>query len=267
MGLEAKRQQEIEAAEKTGADVALIEAKYAKQRMEIEETVQNNKLDLYSQTAANFVSILGKESALGKAAAITQTTIDTYQAAMAAFKGMVQAIPGPVGFALGGVAAGAAVARGLANVKKIAGTKLPKARRGMYLNIGGKSHGQGGTKFYGEDGTAFEAEKGEKMFVLNRQASAALAPLLSDINQQYGGVSLSKSSSYLASGGQILRSTTNNVDLDNMARVVSDSVREGSREGSKEGSREGSMEGSSRGTYSGIVDKETNEAIAAGANF
>lgn len=258
--LDAKRRQELEAAEKTGADLALIEAKYAKQRTEIEERVQASKISIYSQTAGNFVTILGKQSALGKAAAIVQTTIDTYQSAVAAYKAMV-GIP-VVGPTLATIAAGAAVAGGLANVKKIAGIKPPKAERGMSLDIGGKRHSQGGTKFFGEDGTAFEAEKGEKMFILNRQASAALTPLLSDINQQYGGVSLSRSSSYLASGGQILRSSlpqSNQIDIDKIYEAIG--------EGAKEGSRQGAMEGSSRGTYSGMVDREANEAIAAGANF
>lgn len=259
--LEAKRQQEIEAAEKTGADLALINEKYAKMRKDIEATVQENKLDLASQTAGNLATLVGKETALGKAAAIAQTTIETYKAAVSAYSAM-SAIP-VVGPVLGAVAAGAAVALGLANVKKIVSTKTPKAERGAVFNIGGKRHSQGGTKFYGEDGSAFEAEKDEKMFILNRQASAALGPLLSDINQQYGGVSLSRASSYLAAGGQVYRNPSTSqmpqFDFDKMAEVVGEGVRQGSREGS--------LEGSSRGTYSGIVDKETNETIAAGANF
>lgn len=261
MELDRKRQQEIEAAEETGADLALIEAKYAKQREAIERAVQDNKLSLAEQTAGSLATIVGKETALGKAAAIAQTTIETYKAAVSAYSAM-SAIP-VVGPVLGAIAAGAAIALGISNVKKIVSTKTPKAERGAVFNIGGRRHSQGGTKFYGEDGTAFEAEKDEKMFILNRQASAALGPLLSDINQQYGGVSLSRASSYLASGGQILRAASTSqqpeFDFDLMAEIVGEGVRQGSREGS--------MEGSSRGTYSGIVDKETNEAIAAGANF
>lgn len=261
--LEAKRLQEVEAAEKTGADITLINEKYAQMRKEIEEAVEMNRVALASQTAGDMATILGKESALGKAAAIAQTTMDTYQAAVSAYKAM-SGIP-IVGPALGAVAAGAAVAMGLSNVKKIASTKPPKAERGMAIDIGGKRHSAGGTKFYGEDGTAFEAEKGEKMFILSRRASAALAPLLSDINQQYGGVSLAKSSTYLASGGQVLRSRIPGQDID--YNKMGELVREGVREGSLEGSRQGSMEGSSRGTYSGMVDKETNEMIEAGAKF
>lgn len=271
--LEAKRQLEIEQAEKTGADLALIDEKYAKLREETNRRVEENRLALASQTAGNLATIMGKESALGKAMAITQTTIDTYRGATAAYASLATLVPyGPV---LGGIAAAAAVAAGLANVKKIASTKPPKAEKGMALNIGGRRHAQGGTKFYGEDGTHFEAEAGEKMFILNRQASAALAPLLSDINQQYGGVSLSRASSYLAAGGQVYRSVAQQVDSATNLEMMREAIREGSiegtmrgsMEGSLQGSRLGSMEGSSKGTYSGIVDKETNETIAAGANF
>lgn len=260
--LEMQRQQEIAMAEKTGADIALIEEKYAKQRKEIEAQVQENKIELMSMAYGDFSTILGKESSLGKAAAVMQTTIDTYQSAVAAYKAMA-GIP-VVGPGLAVAASGAAIAKGIANVKKITAAKLPKAEKGISLDIGGKRHSSGGTKFYGEDGTAFEAERGERMFVLNRRASAALGPLLSDINQSYGGISLSRASSYLASGGQVMRGGSSprfNIDwnLEEMKEAMYQTMRDGSRDGAREGS--------SLGTYSGLVDRQTNEAIAAGANF
>lgn len=69
--------------------------------------------------------IAGKQTALGKALAIASTTINTYQSAIGAFKGMVTTIPGPVGIALGAVAAAGAIATGIAAVKKIVSTKIP----------------------------------------------------------------------------------------------------------------------------------------------
>lgn len=69
--------------------------------------------------------IAGKQTAVGKALAIASTTISTYQAAIGAFKGMVTTIPGPVGIALGVVAAAGALATGIAAVKKIVATKIP----------------------------------------------------------------------------------------------------------------------------------------------
>lgn len=69
--------------------------------------------------------IVGKQTAVGKAFAIAQTAINTYQAGFAAFKGMVTTIPGPVGIALGVVAAAGALASGIAAVKKIAAVQTP----------------------------------------------------------------------------------------------------------------------------------------------
>lgn len=261
--LEARRLQELEAAEKTGADLSLIEQKYAQQRKQIEQAVTDNKLSLASQSLSNVITIVGKESALGKTAAIAQTTIDTYQSATAAYKAMA-GIP-VVGPALGAVAAAAAVVSGLQNVAKITKAKPPRAERGAVFDIGGKRHSQGGTMFYGEDGTRFEAEKDEKLFVLNRRASANLAPLLSDVNQMYGGVSLSKSSSYLATGGSVLRSSVSSQGID--YNKVAEQMAQGVREGSLEGTRQGAMEGASKGTYSGIVDREDFNEIERAASF
>jgi len=167
--LDEQKAKELEAAEATGANKDLIEKKYAKMRQDTEAAVLNNKLELASSTFGSLATIMGKESAAGKAMAIAQTTIDTYQSATAAYKAMAGiGVMGPV---LGGIAAGAAVASGLANVKKIASTKAPKAEKGALFNIGGNRHSAGGTMFTGADGTQFEAEQGELIGVMNRNAA------------------------------------------------------------------------------------------------
>lgn len=73
---------------------------------------------------------------------------------------------------------------------------------GGSIEIGGKSHNQGGTHFYGTDGTHFEAEKGENLYVLKKDASAQINAL-SAFNQSFGGRSMSKKSAYLAEGGEV----------------------------------------------------------------
>jgi len=158
------------------------------------------------------------------------------------------------------ILAGAAIK----GIGSIAGN-LKKAERGMAINIGGKPHSEGGTKFFGDDGTAFEAQRDEKMFILNKRASAAIAPLLSNINQQYGGVSLSQPASYLASGGQVLRSAPSNsqINIPELSKALESAIESGSARGTEMGS----AKGAAKGTYSGLVDKTDNEAIAAGANF
>lgn len=67
--------------------------------------------------------LVGKETAAGKAFAVAQATIDTYLSAQKAYQSMI-GIP-VAGPALAAVAAGVAVAGGIANVRKILSTKVP----------------------------------------------------------------------------------------------------------------------------------------------
>ena len=71
----------------------------------------------------NLATILGEETAAGKAAAIASATISTFQSATDSYKSLA-GIP-IIGPALGFAAAGAAVASGFAQVKAITATKLP----------------------------------------------------------------------------------------------------------------------------------------------
>ena len=75
-------------------------------------------------------SLLGESTAAGKAAAIAATTIDTIQSGVSAYKGMVAAIPGPVGIAAGAVASAGSLASGYASVKKILSVKTPNGGGG-----------------------------------------------------------------------------------------------------------------------------------------
>lgn len=93
------------------------ERKAAEQRRLIEEQVKTAKLDIAKNTLNSLSTIIGEQTAVGKAAAIAATTIDTYQSATAAYKAMA-GIP-VVGPALGAAAAAAAVISGIANVKRI----------------------------------------------------------------------------------------------------------------------------------------------------
>lgn len=76
-----------------------------------------------SATLKNAAKAIGEHTVAGKAAAIAATTIDTYMSATAAFKSLAGIpIVGPV---LGAVAAAAAIAAGLKNVKAILAVKAP----------------------------------------------------------------------------------------------------------------------------------------------
>ena len=124
----------LQAAGATEAEINRIKASYVKKNNDLaqEEADFNkamkeqdvaNALSAGSQILGSIVSLVGEGTAVGKAAAIAQTTIDTYGSATAAYKSVV-GIP-VVGPALAPVAAGVAVAAGLANIKKIVSTKTP----------------------------------------------------------------------------------------------------------------------------------------------
>jgi len=267
--LEQQRLAEIENAKKTGADIELINKKFAVAEVAIKKQAELNKLELTANIFGQIQGLLKEGTAVSKILGIAQATIDTYIGANKA----LATLPPP----FGAIQAGVTITTGLGNVAKISGVKFEK---GGVIDIGGKRHSAGGTKFFGEDGTAFEAEKGEKMFILNRRASVALQPLLSHINESYGGIPLSKSSTYLQAGGEVLRSSANrNINITSMEASIEKAVASGSEigsmrgsmqgalEGSRIGSAQGTRQGSAEGTYSGIVDRIENEIIERGADF
>lgn len=96
-----------------------------KQLAEEEAKAKELMLQKGGEALAKASELLGESTASGKALAVAATTIDTYQSAVSAFKGMTAAIPGPVGIAAGAVAAAAATASGLATVKRILAVKVP----------------------------------------------------------------------------------------------------------------------------------------------
>jgi len=112
-----KKLTEIKLAEEAGKETTEIRKRYADAEVEIAKLTNDEKLALSANFAGNIATIFGENSAIGKAAAVAQTTINTYAAAMAAYKSLA-GVP-VVGPALGIAAAAAAVAAGIANVKKI----------------------------------------------------------------------------------------------------------------------------------------------------
>ena len=104
------------AVAKFSEDEAKVEIKWA-------DMSQKEKLGLAKDGLNNMATILGEESAAGKAAAIASATISTFESAQSSYNSLA-GIPiiGPV---LGAAAAGAAIVSGMAQVKAITSTKLP----------------------------------------------------------------------------------------------------------------------------------------------
>jgi hypothetical protein len=146
----------------------------------------------------------GAQSTAGKIAASFQALIQTYSSATASYASLA-GIP-VVGPALGKLAAAAAIASGLANVKRINSTAPPKFAEGGAMEVSGPSHAGGGVDVALGGQTVANVEGGEGLFVMKRSAFGALKAL-SSFNQRHGGRSwMTGSQRHLADGGAIARS-------------------------------------------------------------
>lgn len=117
-----------------------LEKEYAEARKTIaqkEAEAKEKNIQAVSNLLGNLSNLLGESTAAGKAAAVAQATISTYQSAVQSYNSL-SGIP-IVGPALGAVAAGVAVASGIANVKKILSVKSPKGNGGASAPSGGGS--------------------------------------------------------------------------------------------------------------------------------
>lgn len=107
-------------------DVANSKAKRELDRLE--ERSAEEKTKLVGDALGQLSQIVGQDTVAGKAFAIAKATIDTYQSAVSAYKSLA-GIP-VIGPALGAIAAAAAVASGIATVKKIVSVQVPGAQGG-----------------------------------------------------------------------------------------------------------------------------------------
>lgn len=197
--LDAQYQQEIAAAEKIGADTALIQSKYEKAKEDNTRARVNAELTMTAGLAGQMSNLLGEESAIGKAFGVVQATINTY---IGATKALAQ------GGILGIAQAAIVIAFGMKQVATIAKQKDPDTKINTSVKkyakggqIFGKSHAQGGVTFRGDNGQVFEAEGGENVYIMKKTASAEINAL-SAINEAHGGNSFGTSGLYkFADGG------------------------------------------------------------------
>jgi hypothetical protein len=167
----------------------------------LEERSALEKTKLVGDALGQLSQIVGQDTVAGKAFAIAKATIDTYQSAVAAYKSLA-GIP-VIGPALGAIAAGAAVASGIATVKKIVSVQVPGAQGGSGGGVqstpagpqvgstptapiqavavrraqGGIVRGQGT-----ETSDSIPALLSDGEFVINARSTRVFQPLLSAIN-------------------------------------------------------------------------------------
>ncbi len=120
---EEARQRELENAEKTGADKALINAKYDKYEQDITKKGEMAKVAMAQQTLGQIAGLLGESTAAGKAAALAMATINMYEGITAELATKAKT-PYEIGLKIANVAIVAGV--GLKNIQKINATKTPK---------------------------------------------------------------------------------------------------------------------------------------------
>ncbi|MFJ1430977.1 hypothetical protein ACILE2_09270 [Capnocytophaga canimorsus] len=194
--------------------------------------------------------IFGEHTAIGKAAAIAEATINTYLGVSKA----IASYPPPYSTIMAAVALGT----GLKNVQKIMSVKTDKkARRGIVLK--GNSHEAGGIDLYDQHGNhVVEAEGDENIYVLNKRASKEIAAL-SLVNERTGGIPLTTPTSFARAGGLVGRTITQSSSVDfnfnptEFAQVVAPILAESVKEGAGIGTFQGANAGTLQGTTKGII--------------
>lgn len=223
-------------------NLELIRKNYAKKKIAIDKSVEDAKLQAFQSVFGQIKGLVGEQTALGKAAAIAETTINTYMAAQKAYSAMA-AIP-VVGPALGAVAAAAAVASGLMNVAKISSTDVKYEKGGL---LKGKSHSEGGIPFTVAGRGGFEAEGGE--YIVNKRATAMYFPVLEAINRSAGYGNYNPV--YMAAGGVIKQIPDAQIDYKEMMNAIKEGAMQGTQAGAYEGSMQGALQGTQQGAFEG----------------
>lgn len=231
---------------------ANLEEQHSQVIQDIEQRKQQFKLDMAKKVLNDLVAIAGKETAAGKAFAIAQTLIDTYQGAQAAFTGMNEAIPGPVGFAAGVAAAAAVVSAGLSNVKKITATKEPKVKG---FATGGIITGGAPVKRANGDDVLITAKRGEA--ILNKDQQSFIG---SQLLSAAGVPGFATGGIVGASSRRIVQnSVINNFNTAELSQQIATAVQEGAAIGTRQGASEGSQ--------MGIIGLSENRQIQNNASY
>lgn len=148
-----------------------LKEKNAETQKLIDKQVADSKAQIGAAALGTISEIFGKESQAGKAAAVAQATINSYQAATNA----MASTPAPPPFPQ--IAAGIVLAAGFKNVKSILATPIENkfANGGMVSGFGtGRS-----------DSVPARLSKGES--VINARSTRMFKPVLSAINEAGGG--------------------------------------------------------------------------------
>lgn len=192
--LERRREAEILAADKTGADKKLIDEKYDGFKRQLELKQAQTTIGVAADTFGALASLAGDNAEAAKAFASFQAIMNATNSIISVLAA-TSTIPEPFGSVAKGIQAAAIGVTAFRNVQKINSTPVPKAARGYMGVFGGRSHSAGGTQGYFSDGTQIEVEKDELFAVVNKRNTSMLR-YLNDLNT-FGG----NGNSFFAKGG------------------------------------------------------------------
>lgn len=207
-------EREIERTKKTNArQIELAKSKeeqIAKDKARLEKQTRRDRQSALDQTQSDLASALGEENALFKAAAITNTTIKTYESATSAYSALAS-IP-VVGPALGAAAAGAAVAAGLVNVAKISSAR----EQGGSLSAGQSSTvaERGQLEILTPSSSSRIRTKQQMQQLMGGESNSQPTINIVNIDQSSGGVQIETSTDDDGRIIQLIRDTTS-VDASN----------------------------------------------------
>lgn len=182
-----------------------LKASADKKKEEMDRVASLNRtqaqLQEFQKVGAGLEGLFGKNKAIASATALINGGL-----AVTEILKTPSVLPEPAASISRAIQIAGTVATTARSISQINGAKF---EQGGIVEIGGKRHSAGGTKFYGEDGTMFEAEAGEGIGILNRNAFASFM----DFNNSHLGGS--SRGGFFQGGGIItqgVRPETLNID-------------------------------------------------------
>nr|WP_314751495.1 chromosome segregation ATPase [uncultured Capnocytophaga sp.] len=231
-----------------------LERKHNMEDLEQRRKVEEGKMQLATSALSQAKQLFGEHTAVGKAAAIAEATINTYLGITKA----LSAYPPPYNAIMAGVTG----AMGFMNVNKIMSTTVKYAEGGP---VSGRSHAEGGVPFSVAGVGGYEMEGGE--YVVNKKATARFFPILELINNstRHGG----RNPFYFAQGDIVRQAkVSTHIDLTELTEAVRSGALQGTHQGALEGTQEGAYqgarEGATQGTYEGATAGTSEGMVRSG---
>ncbi|TDO68832.1 hypothetical protein EV143_11816 [Flavobacterium chryseum] len=210
--LQRLNEAELLAAKKNGADIDLINQKYAAQKKSLDKSLADFKINQELAVIQGLRGIVSEQSALGKALALAEITFTTVKNATQAFQQAAVFASNPLTAALAvnaTIQGGIIIASGALQAAKVSGLKLAKGA----VNIDGPGTGT-------SDSIPAMLSKGES--VITAEATSNNEALIAAMNANAG---IDFSSQFLPSSVIQMYSNTNNsqgIDYDLLAAKVAE---------------------------------------------